>query len=142
MGNLSVRKTTLSVNHYQYTFEKIKIIIKGTEAWYSNKITYKMICNGLKNAVHGVLFVIELGPCCGLLRCKSEIENWAAAIPPLSSGLLTGLFLPVCSQIVSCSVSLCWLFSFICILEQWKIDATCSWASVTKRLLPCVCVIA
>lgn len=32
MGNLSVRKTTLSVNHYQYTFEKIKIIIKDTEA--------------------------------------------------------------------------------------------------------------
>ncbi|KAF4801612.1 potassium voltage-gated channel subfamily Q member 1 [Turdus rufiventris] len=31
-GNLSVGKITLSVNHYQYTFEKTKIIIKDTEA--------------------------------------------------------------------------------------------------------------
>lgn len=38
---------------------------------------------------------LQFNACCGLLWCKSEIENWIAEIPPLSSELLTGLFLPV-----------------------------------------------
>lgn len=103
-------------------------------------LTYKKNCNSLKNAVHSVLLEIRLGfsmvclmvVICCVVKVEEETRLQQYHTSPLDFSLFSFSLISVFPYCLLFPVSLHWVFCSICNLKQWKIDATCSWASATK----------